>query len=369
MTDLSPLFTPFRLGNLDLPNRIVMAPMTRMQSPDQTPGPDVAAYYARRARAGVGLIITEGTTIAHPVASASAQIPAFHGHALEGWKGVLAEVHAAGGKIMPQLWHLGMARIAASSPAPSLPSMGPSGLAGPGKRYSPPMTEEDIQDIIAAFAQGAADAQALGFDGVELHGAHGYLIDQFFWSGTNERTDGWGGDIERRSRFGIETVRAVRAAVGPDYPVVLRWSQWKMNDYSARLAHSPAELETFLQPLADAGVTAFHCSTRRFWDPEFPETDDTLNLAGWTKKLTGLPTITVGSAGLSKADEIATRGQRIEANLDNLELLAEAVARGDYDLVAVGRALIANPDWPKLIREGRFDEIADYGGAALEKLY
>jgi 2,4-dienoyl-CoA reductase-like NADH-dependent reductase (Old Yellow Enzyme family) len=369
MIDVSPLFAPFKLGNIELPNRIVMAPMTRQRSPNYTPGADVAEYYARRARGGVGLIITEGTTIDHPAASPSDRIPAFHGAALQGWKDVVEKVHAAGGLIMPQLWHLGMARIAATSHDPSVASIGPSGLVRPGKRISPPMTEEHIQDVIDAFARGAADAVALGFDGVELHGAHGYLIDQFFWSGTNERTDAWGGDAQRRSRFGVEVVRAVRAAVGPDFPVILRWSQWKMDDYSARIASTPTELEEFLLPLAAAGVSAFHCSTRRFWDPEFPEVDETLNLAGWTKKITGLPTITVGSVGLGKADEVATRGEKVEVSLTNLKLLAAALEREDFDLVAVGRALIANPDWALLVREGRFEEIADYSGAALETLY
>ena len=162
MTDVSALFTPVRLGNLELPNRIAMAPMTRRRSPDYTPGPDVAAYYARRARAGVGLIITEGTTVDHSVATISDSIPAFHGHALEGWKQVLAEVHAAGGKIMPQLWHLGMARDAAFAPNPDKPSVGPSGLVQPGERKSEPMTEQEIADVVDAFARGAADAKALG---------------------------------------------------------------------------------------------------------------------------------------------------------------------------------------------------------------
>ncbi|MBV9841942.1 MAG: NADH:flavin oxidoreductase [Sphingomonadaceae bacterium] len=369
MTDLSSLFTPFKLGNLELPNRIVMAPMTRCQSPDYTPGPDVAAYYARRAKGGTGLIITEGTTVDHPVATANDTIPAFHGRALEGWKAVLAEVHAAGGLIMPQLWHLGMARNPATSPDPSLPSAGPSGLVSPGKRMTEPMRDEDIQDVVDAFARAAADAQTLGFDGVELHGAHGYLIDQFFWVGTNERTDIWGGDHVGRTRFGVEVVRAVRRAVGKEFPVVLRWSQWKMGDYAVRLVETPRELEQFLQPLAAAGVTAFHCSTRRFWDTEFPDSGAELNLAGWTKRLTGLPTISVGSVGLSKADEVATRGEKINVSVANLELLATAVARGDFDLVAVGRALLANPEWPMLVREGRFDELVDYSGDALATLY
>jgi len=368
MIDVSPLFTSFDLGGLALPNRIVMAPMTRSRSPRFTPGPDVAAYYRRRAAGGVGLIITEGTTVDHPSASPMATIPAFHGGALEGWRTVVDEVHAAGGRIMPQLWHLGMARNAPTSPVPEQPSLGPSGLYKPGHQASDPMTDEEIQDVVDAFARGARDALALGFDGVELHGAHGYLIDQFFWSGTNVRTDSWGGDYVDRTRFGVEVIRAVRRAVGPTLPVVLRWSQWKMNDYTVKLVEGPTELERFLGPLAEAGLTAFHCSTRRFWQPEFPDSGSELNLAGWTKKVTGLPVITVGSVGLSREDSRDTRGATVETSTANLEALARMVERGDVDLVAIGRALLANPEWPRLVREGRLNELSHYSGAALDNL-
>jgi 2,4-dienoyl-CoA reductase-like NADH-dependent reductase (Old Yellow Enzyme family) len=368
MPDISSLFSPFVLGDLKLSNRIVMAPMTRARAAESIPGDDVAAYYRRRAAADVGLIITEGTTIDHPAASGSASIPAFHGDALNGWKHVLDEVHAVGGHIMPQLWHLGMARDASASPRPDCASVGPSGIADSGKPTSPPMTDETIQDVVDAFGRAAAAAQALGFDGVELHGAHGYLIDQFFWSGTNKRTDSWGGDFVQRTRFGAEVIRTVRQAVGARFPILLRWSQWKMNDYEASLVSSPLELEQFLAPLVSAGVTAFHCSTRRFWQPEFSDADPHLNLAGWTKKITGLPTISVGSVGLSREDSRTNRGDRIETNMNNLQTLAAMLERGDFDLIAIGRALLANPEWARLVRENRFDELVDYSGAALKQL-
>jgi 2,4-dienoyl-CoA reductase-like NADH-dependent reductase (Old Yellow Enzyme family) len=133
-------------------------------------------------------------------------------------------------------------------------------------------------------------------DGVEIHGAHGYLIDQFFWEGSNRRDDEYGGDLAGRSRFAIELIQAVRAAVGPDFPIIFRFSQWKQQDYTARLVQTPQALAAFLQPLSEAGVDIFHCSTRRFWEPEFDGSE--LNLAGWTRQLTGKPTITVGSVGL-----------------------------------------------------------------------
>lgn len=136
---------------------------------------------------------------------------------------------------------------------------------------------------VAAFGKAAADAKGLGFDTVELHGAHGYLIDQFFWSGTNRRTDRYNGaSIRERSRFAAEVVAAVRAAIGADFPLILRVSQWKQQDYGARLAETPDIMTDWLLPLVEAGANVLHCSQRRFWDPEFPEIDgkDGLNFAG-----------------------------------------------------------------------------------------
>jgi 2,4-dienoyl-CoA reductase-like NADH-dependent reductase (Old Yellow Enzyme family) len=363
MNDLSPLFTPFRLKGLTLPNRIVMAPMTRSKSPGQVPGPDVAAYYRRRAEGGTGLIVTEGTSPPSPVASNDENVPRFYGEdALAGWANVLKEVKAAGGHIMPQLWHVGLMRRAGTGPSPELAPHGPSGLFKPGKRVGDPMTDAEIADTISAFAAAAASAKRLGFDGVEIHGAHGYIIDQFFWGGTNERADIFGGDMVARTRFGAEIVRAVRAATGPEFPILLRWSQWKQQDYSARLAPSRAELDRFLAPLSEAGVDIFHCSTRRFWEPEFEGSD--MNLAGWVKKLTGKPTITVGSVGL-EADFIGGGFRESGAATGRFTTLMEMFERGDFDLVAVGRALISNPDWAAKVREGAFDGLKPYTQADL----
>ncbi|WP_455906392.1 oxidoreductase, partial [Metapseudomonas otitidis] len=183
-----------------------------------------------------------------------------------------------------------------TEPDASVPGYGPSEKLKDGQVVVHGMTQQDIDDVVAAYAQAARDAKAIGMDGVELHGAHGYLIDQFFWDGTNPRTDGYGGSQANRSRFAIEVIKAVREAVGPDYPIIFRFSQWKQQDYTARLVQTSEELEGFLKPLSEAGVDIFHCSTRRFWEPEFEGSD--LNLAGWTRKLTGKPTITVGSVGL-----------------------------------------------------------------------
>ncbi|GAA5315794.1 MAG: NADH:flavin oxidoreductase [Candidatus Pelagadaptatus aseana] len=368
MSSTDILFKPFKLGNLELKNRIVMAPMTRTYSPGNVPNDLVVNYYKRRAEGDVGLIVTEGTFIDHPSASGYPNVPALYGEeALAGWKKVVDAVHAAGGKIAPQIWHVGGIRKPGVEPGGDTPGYSPSGMAMPGKVTGHAMTKQDIDDMVAAYAKAAKDSKDIGFDAIELHGAHGYLIDQFFWEGTNQRDDEYGGDLAGRSRFAIEIIEAVRAAVGPDFPIIFRFSQWKQQDYTARLVETPEQLGAFLQPLADAGVDIFHCSTRRFWEPEFEGSD--LNLAGWTRKLTGKPAITVGSVSLN-ADFLPEDGfvdfkNAEPASLDNL--IARMEADG-FDLVAVGRALIANPDWAKRVQQGELKQLKPYEKELLQKL-
>ncbi|WP_294331540.1 NADH:flavin oxidoreductase [uncultured Sphingomonas sp.] len=364
------LFRPFRIKSLDLPNRIVMAPMTRTFAPEGIPGAANAAYYRRRAEGGVGLILSEGTVIDRPASRNHPNIPFFHGDAaLAGWKTVIDEVHAAGGKMAPQIWHTGSTVGPDRNWQPDAPVESPSGVVAPGKPRGVAMTEQDIEATIAAFAKAAADAKRLGFDTVELHGAHGYLIDQFFWAGTNTREDVYGGStIAERSRFAVEVVKAVRTAVGPDFPVILRLSQWKQQDYSARLATTPDEMASWLQPLVDAGADVLHCSQRRFWEPEFPEIDgeNGLNFAGWAKKLTGAATISVGSVGLS-GEFIAAFGGETSEHSD-LDKLVERMERDEFDLIAVGRALISNPDWVQKVQTGAGQELKGFSPAALAEL-
>ena len=203
------------------------------------------------------MIITEGTTVNHAASNGYPHVPRFYGEdALAGWKAVVEAVHGAGGKIVPQLWHVGNVRRKGTEPEPDVPGYGPMEKQKDGQVVVRGMTKQDIQDVIEAFAQAARDAQAIGMDGVEIHGAHGYLIDQFFWEGSNQRTDEYGGSLANRSRFAIELVQAVRAAVRPDFPIIFRFSQWKQQDYTARLVQSPEALGEFLAPLADAGWTS-----------------------------------------------------------------------------------------------------------------
>lgn len=351
------LFKPFQYGKLSLANRIVMAPMTRGFSPGGVPGKDVAEYYRRRVAGGVGLIISEGTLIDFPAATDSTTYPSFYGElALAGWKRVIDTVHAAGGKMMPQIWHVGSTRRPGTGPHPDAPSVSPSGLVAPGKKVFEPLTTNDIESLVNAYAKAAQDAQRLGFDGVEIHGAHGYLIDQFFWQGTNRRDDKYGGSIAGRAQFGVDIVRAIRQRCGADFPVVLRWSQWKQQDFAAKLAATPQQLAEFLEPLTAAGVDIFHCSQRRFWEPEFD--GSALNLAGWVKKITGKPTISVGSVGLNQEFIGAFRGENADvANIDNL---IERMAGEEFDLIAIGRALLANPDWANKVQSGCFEQLKPF---------
>ena len=361
----NPLLTPFTIGGLTLRNRIVMAPMTRSFSPDGVPPPEVAVYYRRRAEAHVGLIVTEGTAIERPSAKNDPNVPHFYGdEALAGWARVADAVHGAGGVIAPQLWHVGP-RLDEKIKDWTAP--GPVDSAAGLRSWEEPrltaMSEEAIADTLAAYGAAAADARRLDFDAVEIHAAHGYLIDDFFWGVSNTRTDRWGGrTLRERTRFGAEVVKAVKTGLDPAMPLMIRLSQWKGLDFEATVAATPAEMAEWLEPLADAGVDVFHCSQRRFWEPTFPGSD--LNFAGWAKKVTGKVTITVGSVGLN--------GEFIAGGIsqpDSLDEVLRRFDRGDFDLVAVGRALLADPTWAEKIRDGRHHELQIYHPKAKQTLY
>lgn len=358
------LKSSFSKAGLQLTSRFVMSPMTRQKSPGNIPGDDVAQYYRRRAEGGVGLIITEGTYINHPSAHHYPDVPVFYGKALDGWKHVVDEVHSVGGKIVPQLWHTGIERRPGNLPDPAVPGFGPSEIQENGQVVVKSMTKQDIEEVIAGFAEAARNAKQLGFDGLEIHGAHGYLIDDFFWDKTNQRTDEYGGSLENRIRFGVEIVKAVRTAVGPDFPIIFRFSQWKLHDYSARIVQDQEELKYLTLALSTAGVDIFHVSTRRFWEPAFEGSPETL--AGLTRKITGKPVITVGNVGLT--DESNPSSTTDNAIQHSIAYLSTGFERGDFDLVAVGRALLSEPLWVNKVRESRFSEIRPFDPSALATL-
>jgi 2,4-dienoyl-CoA reductase-like NADH-dependent reductase (Old Yellow Enzyme family) len=362
---LEPMLRAFTSPKLSLKNRLVMAPMTRQFSPDGVPGRNVVEYYRRRAEGEVALIITEGTTVNHKAASNDTKVPNFHtDEALAGWQEVVDAVHKAGGKIAPQLWHMGCARKPGTGPFPDYPTVTPSGLALPDKKVGDPMSTVEIDSLVRAFAEAGGNAKRLGFDALEIHGAHGYMVDNFLWEGLNQRDDRYGGSRSKRSQFAVEIVQAIRQEVGENFPIIFRFSQWKQQDYEARLANSPDELAEVLEPISNAGVDIFHCSTRRFWEPEFE--GSTLNLAGWTKKLLNKPTITVGSVSLN--EEFITTFRGGEAVAADINELLQRLEAEEFDLVAVGRALIANPDWLKRMQTGDVSALKTYDKSILAEL-
>jgi 2,4-dienoyl-CoA reductase-like NADH-dependent reductase (Old Yellow Enzyme family) len=329
MPNLDVLFRPYPLNALTLPNHVVMAPKTRSVSPGGVPTAEVASYYRRRAENGVGLIITEGTGIGRPAALNEPDMPHFHVEAaLAGCKKVVSEVHAAGGRIAPQLVHVGH-KLSNAARDWTPPAPYASSLSVTGERVSQLMSEADVADIIDAFTRAAMDAERLGFDGIELMGAHGYLINQFFYDHLNLRNDRYGGStLVERSRFVVEILSLASAAKGevspgsPTSPPTV----WPFN---ARLAETPQALERWLGVLADAGDDAFHLSQPKFWQPAFPEVDGELNLAGWAKKLTGVTAITVGSVGLS-GDVYESFAGKI-AHSSPLDDLLARLERGEFD--------------------------------------
>ncbi|WP_213779539.1 NADH:flavin oxidoreductase [Caballeronia sp. dw_276] len=370
------LFEPVQIGGLPLKNRVVMSPMTRTMTPAGVPGDANAEYYRKRAEGGVGLIITEGTWVPHDAAANEVDVPRMYGvEALGGWKRVVDAVHAEDTPILAQLWHVGQMKQhtvdglyeAKREDYKPPRRVGPSGLFGgigkPTTLDGDPALPADLDSIVEAYGKAAINAKLVGFNGVELHAAHGYLLDQFFWPGTNTRTDKWGGSLQNRARLAADAIAEIRRMTGPDFAISLRISQWKVQDFKAKNFNTPEELEEFSRIMVDAGVDVFHCSTRRFWDTEFGSDQ---NLAAWTKKLSGKPTITVGSIGMTgeHIDTLMGEGSNV-ASLDNL---LQLVDRGDFDLIAVGRGMLVNPDWANKVREGRIDQLNNWNPEVLKEL-
>lgn len=361
------LFQPLHIRAMHLRNRIVMSPMTRGFCPGGVPTEAVATYYRRRAEGGAGLIITEGVAVDHPAALGDAglgenNIPTLNTPAaIEGWRKVVEAVHAHGGKIIPQLWHQGVMRKSGTGPNPDVPSVSPSGIWGPlgrmtsiapgsipsDPRIGAPMSEADIDDAIAAFVRSAVNAVEAGFDGIALHGGHGYLIDNFLWEGTNLRDDRWGGSRAKRSEFPAEIVRRIRAAIGEDFPIFFRFSQWKQQDFRATLADTPEELGEVLQPLAQAGVDVFDASVRYYNKAGFE--GDSACLAGVARRVTGKLSMAVGGVGINQG---MYDRDKAAAVVSDFTPLLDRFAAGEFDLVAVGRAMIGDPQWAHKFRVG-----------------
>ena len=358
----SPLFTPFTLNRLTLPNRWVMPAMQRGMCSAGKPSAELAAYYRRRAEGGVGLIIGESAAVDHPSATVQPTSAHINAATRNGWARCVSEVGEAGGAMLLQLWHEGALRTDGQA-------LSPSGLAHPGRESGRAATLGELAEIREGFVRSARIAQEIGAAGIEVHAAHGYFLDQFLWHGTNVRDDGYGGpDVAHRARFPAEIVAAIRAACGPDFVISLRFSQWKEADYGARVAQTAQDLAVMAAMFREAGVDALHCSNRRFWEGEWD--GDRRNLAGWTKQVSGLPTITVGSVGLDTDVmtvfmEGVDPGARVAEAIEELE---ERLSAGEFDLVAVGRALIGDPDFVKKVEQRDYASIRTFSRSDLGKL-
>ena len=317
------LFSPYELGSQKLKNRFVMSPMTRSRAVDgRVPNPIAAEYYAQRA--GAGLIITEATQVS-PQGIGYIRTPGIHSkEQVEGWKKVTGAVHKAGGKIFLQLWHVG--RISHSDFHDGKPPVSASAIAAEGKTwtqegqkdYSKPraLDASELPGIVEDFRRGAQNAKDAGFDGVEIHGANGYLLDQFTRDGTNKRTDNYGGSLENRLRFPLEVVDAVVKVWGPERV------GYRLSPYFT--GHSMSDSN----PLAT-----------------FSQLTDELN-----KRKLGYIHVIDSPKAAQRITPVLRElfdGTYIVAEGFDAESAADAIARDEADLVAFGKPFISNPDLPE----------------------
>jgi N-ethylmaleimide reductase len=332
----STLFTPIQLGELSLKNRIVMAPMTRSRAIGNLPNALMAQYY--RLRADAGLIITEGTSPS-PNGLGYARIPGlFNEEQVQGWRSVTDGVHQAGGKIFVQLMHTGRVSHPANLPSGAT-IMGPSAVAVPGEMWTDAngmqphpvpheMSEADIAHSIAEYAASAKLAMQAGFDGVELHGANGYLIDQFLNVAANHRTDRWGGTVENRIRFAVEVAKATVAAIGAER-VGMRISPYGVFNAQVPDAEMDAMYLHLIDELNALGLLYIHIVDHSAMGA--PEVSPALKAS--------IRAAFKGKYILSGGYDVA----RADADLD--------AQRGD--LVAFGRPFISNPDLVAKLKSGQ----------------
>ncbi|WP_372368901.1 12-oxophytodienoate reductase [Candidatus Uabimicrobium sp. HlEnr_7] len=358
------IFTPISFGRLQLRNRIVMAPMTRRKAKkDGIPTPEIVEYYKRRAQGEVGLIISEGTGIDSFHAYDTLTVPRFENDdQLAGWEQVVNAIHAEGSAFAPQLWHTG--RFADNPIGPSACKM-PERGDGTLRPEVQEMSEHHFAQVLEAYINAAKNAEDIGCDAIEIHGAHGYLLDSFLSPVTNQRQDQYGGSLENRLRFPIEVVKAIRSAVAKDFPIIYRFSQWQLDDYNQLKFQNPQELQVWTDALKNAGVDILHVSTYDATAPGFPSVNDK-TLCGWTKELSGLSCIAVGKVAVSLTFNNAYGEEQDE--ISSPQPAFDLVKNGEADLIAVGRSLIANPDWVKIVKRGDWKQLRSFNKDLLKDL-
>jgi 2,4-dienoyl-CoA reductase-like NADH-dependent reductase (Old Yellow Enzyme family) len=359
--DITPLLQPLRIRGLQLRNRFVMPGMQRYWCVDGAPDYRLREYYRRRVLGGASLVISESCAIDHPSATKNPTFARISPGTREAWRACVAGVHEAGGAMFLQLWHQGAVNYGGDADSdPNFVALSPSGVAHPGESFGRAATEAELASLKRAFVQGALDAAEIGADGVELHSAHGFLLDQFLWPGTNLRTDRYGGQaITGRATFVAEVAEAVRAATGPGFVISVRISQWKESDFDAKIVEEPGQLGELVGLLRAAGADIFHVSTRRFWTPEWDGSD--LGLAGWAKSFTDAAVIAVGSVGLDVDVMASLAGQEGRpTGASRIGELVRRFQRGDFDLVSVGRSQIGDPDWVTKMTDHRIPDIRGF---------
>jgi 2,4-dienoyl-CoA reductase-like NADH-dependent reductase (Old Yellow Enzyme family) len=356
--DITSLLQPLQIRHLQLRNRFVMPGMQRYWCVDGAPDHRLREYYRRRVLGGTALVISESCAVDHPSATKNPTFARISPDTRDAWRACVAGVHEAGGAMFLQLWHQGAVNYGGDADSnPAFVALSPSGLAHPGESFGRAATETELTSIKRAFVQGALDAAEVGADGVELHSAHGFLLDQFLWPGTNLRTDRYGGPtITERATFVAEVAEAVREATGPGFIISVRISQWKESDYDARIVEEPGQLEQLVATLRSAGADIFHVSTRRFWLPEWDGSD--LGLAGWVKSFTDAVVIAVGSVGLDIDVMASLNGEEAQSTgASRAGELVRRFQRGDFDLISVGRSQIGDPEWVAKMTQHRVSDI------------
>ncbi len=335
------LFSPLKLGKHVLRNRLAVAPMTRVSATaDGLATPRMASYYAAFAAGGFGLVVTEGvyTDTAYsqgylfqPGLTSSLQRDA--------WRVVVDGVHSHGACIVAQLMHAG----ALSQGNPFRPeTKGPSAVQPKGQQMGfyrgdgpyqvpKPMSLVDIQEVVSGFAEAAALAKAAGFDGVEIHGANGYLLDQFLTDHSNVRNDKYGDGLEGRLKLIVEVIDATRRAVGEDFLVGLRISQGKVNDFVHRWAGGEADAELIFRTLGQQPIDYLHTTEFEAWQPAFAEGGP--SLAALARRYVTVPVLANGS-------------------LHDPTRAASLLDGGEADMVSLGRGALTHPDWPARVRAG-----------------
>lgn len=367
MNSLTPLFSPLSIRGVQIRNRFMMPAMQRGFVRNSIPTDQMVEYLRSRGAGGVGLIISESCGVEHPSAYWQDVFCYLTRDSLGQWRKLVDAVKGTGARFLMQLWHPGSLReVNANSPFARYPTLSPSGLIQEGRTNGRAISRQELDDVKAAYVRAAEHAISLGADGVEIHAAHGYFLDQFLWHETNRREDEYGGGtLAERARYPAEIVAAIRAVAGPNFVISFRLSQFKEVDYGASIANSPESLGELLSIIKSSGADCFNASSRKYYKPEWPDRDPILGWAGWTKFLTDSVVISVGSVGLSSdifEDLLDNKNPELRMARD-LQDIVRRISANEFDLIGIGRAHIANADFVKKVYEQRLDDIIVFNKA------